>query len=59
MFVQNWNTDINDSIHARGYVLYATFRFQPYLCMINIEKLRVSWSRLRVSAHRLDIETGI
>ena len=23
MFVQNWNTDINDSTHARCYILYA------------------------------------
>jgi len=38
MFVQNWNTDINDSTRARCYVLYAEFRFQPYLNLINVEK---------------------
>jgi len=26
-------------VHARCYVLYANFRFQPYLKLINIEKL--------------------
>ena len=31
MFVQNLNTDIDDSTHARCYILYADFRFQPYL----------------------------
>jgi len=38
MFVQNWNTDINDSTRARCYGLYVEFRFQPYLNLINIEK---------------------
>ena len=44
MFVQNWNTDINDSTHARCYIMYADFRFQPYLNLINIEKNRVALS---------------
>jgi len=36
-------------VHARCYVLYANFRFQPY-CHLG---------RFRVTAsHRLDIETG-
>ena len=35
MFVQNWNTDINNSTRARCYILYADFRFQPYLNLIN------------------------
>ena len=38
--------------------MYAEFRFQPYLNLINIEKVRVALSRLRVSAHRLEFETG-
>ena len=58
MFVYNWNTDVNDSTCARCYVLYAYFMFPPYLSLINIEKVRVSLSRVRVSAHRLEIETG-
>ena len=58
MFVYNWNTDVNDSTCAGCYVLYAYFMFPPYLSLINIEKVRVSLSRVRVSAHRLEIETG-
>ena len=58
MFVQNWNTDINNSTRARCYTLYADFRFQPYLNLINIENFRVALSRFRVSAHRLEVETG-
>ena len=49
MFVQNWNTD------ARWY---AEFRFQPYLNLINIEKNRFALSSFRVSAYRLEVETG-
>jgi len=44
MFVHNWNTDINESIHARCYTLYANLRLQPYLNLINIEKNRVALS---------------
>ena len=58
MFVQNWNTDINKTTRARCYTLYDDFRFKPYLNLINIEKVRVALSRFRVSAHRLDVETG-
>ena len=58
MCVQNWNTDINNSTRARCYTLYADFRFQPYLNLINIEKARVALSCFRVSAHRLEVETG-
>jgi len=42
MSVHNWNTDINDLIRARCYILYADFRFQPYLNLINIEKNHVA-----------------
>ena len=58
MFVQNWNTNINESTCAGCYILYAEFRFQPYLNLINIEIDRVALSRFRVSAHRLEIEIG-
>ena len=57
MFVHNWNSDVNDSTRARCYVVYANFRFQPYLSLINIQKVCVSLSRFRVSVHRLEIET--
>ena len=38
--------------------MYADFRFQPYLNLINIENNRVALSCFRVSAHRLEVETG-
>ena len=38
MFAHNWNAYINDSTRARCYILYANFRFQPYLNLIHIEK---------------------
>ena len=58
MFVQNWNTDINESTRAWCYILYADLRIQPYLNLINIDKNRVALSRFRVSAHSLEVETG-
>ena len=57
MFVNNWNAYINESTRARCYILYGNFRFQPYLNLIHIEKNRVL-SCFRVSAHRLEVETG-
>ena len=39
MFVQNWNTDINESTRAWCYILYADLRIQPYLNLINIDKI--------------------
>ena len=58
MQVQNWNTDINDSTRARCYILYADFRSQLYLNLINIETIYVALSLFGVSAHRLQVETG-
>ena len=59
MFAHNWNTGINDpTTRARCCTLYADFRFQPYLNLINIENIRVALSRFRVSAHILEVETG-
>ena len=58
MFVQNWNTDINDSICVRYYFLYAKFMFQSYLNPINLYNNCVALSRFRVSANRLEVKTG-
>ena len=38
MFAYNWNAYINDSTRTRCYILYANFRFQPYLNLIHTEK---------------------
>jgi len=39
-------------------LLYAHFRLQPYLINVNLYKFRRELTRLRVSAHRLEVETG-
>jgi len=57
MFVQNWNTDINDSTCVRYYFLYANFRFQPYLNPINLEK-NVLHCHVLESSNRLEVKTG-
>ena len=56
--VPHWNAYINDSTRARCYILYGNVRFQPYLNLIHIETNRVLLSYFRVSAHRLEVETG-
>jgi len=58
MFVQNWNTDKNDSTRSICYIVYADFRFQPFFDLININKFGVSLFRLRISAHSLNNKTG-
>ena len=50
--------ELNDLTRAITYRLYATFQLQPYLLDVNIAKYRIALSRLRVSAHRLEIEAG-
>jgi len=61
MFVHNWNTDINDSIHARCYMLYAELRFLPYLNLINIERFVLHYQALesRLTGKKLKLEDGI
>ena len=57
-FIQNWYSNVNESTRAKSYALYSNFQLQPYLNNINIDKFRIALSRLRLSAHRLEIETG-
>lgn len=57
-FLQNWNSRLHDSSRAIFYRNIATFMFQPYLDIINIAKNRINLTRIRVSSHRLHIETG-
>ena len=57
-FIQNWTARINNSTRARTYSLYASFRYQPYLNDVNVTKCRYAITKLRVSSHRLQIETG-
>ena len=57
-FIQNWNSRLENSSRALFYKNIASFRLQPYLKACNIKKFRFSLSRLRMSSHRLNIESG-
>ena len=57
-FIQNWRSRLEDSSRANLYNTFATFQFQPYLEAINIYKFSQAISKLRVSSHRLAIESG-
>lgn len=57
-FIQGWHERLNNSSRARFYNTVAIFQFQPYLENINIQKFIQSFSKLRMSSHRLEIEAG-
>ena len=40
------------------YRSFATFQFQPYLDKVNISKYLYAFSKLRMSSHRLEVESG-
>ena len=57
-FMQNWHDRINNSSRAIFYKTVMQFQFQPYLEKINVCKCIQALSKLRVSSHRLAIESG-
>ena len=57
-YIQNWNSQLENSSRARTYTLFSNFGFKPYLDSINISKFRTALTRFRVSSHRLAVETG-
>ena len=57
-FVQNWHERLNESSRASFYRHICNFRFQPYLDTLTLKQYRVAMSKLRVSSHRLLIESG-
>lgn len=57
-FVQNWNSEINDSSRAVFYKTFSNFSFQTYLDIVTVKKYRTALSRIRVSSHRLEVEAG-
>ena len=57
-FTQNWHNRLANSSRASFYSHIANFRFQPYLDVLKSVKLCSALTRLRVSSHRLMIETG-
>ena len=56
--MQEWHSGLEASTRARFYITFAKFGYQNYLDVINIEKFRTSLSKLRVSSHRLEVESG-
>ena len=56
-FIQNWNSRLTDSSRALFYRNF-TFGYKSYLDTVTTNKFRFALSRLRLSSHRLEIETG-
>ena len=57
-FIQNWNSRLENSSRALFYRNFYTFGYKAYLDIVSTEKLRIALSRLRLSSHRLEVETG-
>ena len=57
-FVQSWYQRLNESSRATFYRQICVFEFQPYLEKIVHKKFRNAVSKLRLSSHRLHIESG-
>ena len=57
-FIQDWHARLEESTKAKFYISFADFKYQKYLDTITVEKYRIWLSRLRVSSHRLEVETG-
>ncbi len=57
-FIQQWHARINDSSRALFYKNVCEFKLQYYLRDINITKYRTAYARLKLSSHRLEVESG-
>lgn len=57
-FIQNWHSRIKESTRAIFYRSFASFQFQPYLDKINVNKYLQAFCKLRMSSHRLEVESG-
>ena len=57
-FVNTWNAELTNSTRADSYRLFSNFGFKSYLSSISFKKYRQDLTRLRLSSHRLEIETG-
>ena len=58
VFMQNWHERIDGSSRANFYKTVTHFQLQPYLENINVFKYMQAFSKLRMSSHRLAIESG-
>ena len=57
-FIQNWQERLGNSTRAIFYKTFSRFQFQPYLGKLNMFKYIQAISKLRMSSHRLAIESG-
>ena len=57
-FIQNWRSRLDESTRVTFYKDFAVFQLQSYLDMVNVNKFSNAFSRLRVSSHRLEVESG-
>lgn len=57
-FIQNWRARLEQSSRASFYKSFAVFELQPYLDNVNMYKFCNALSKLRMSSHRLEVESG-
>ena len=57
-FQQNWHERLSNSTRASFYINISSFNFQPYLNIVNLKIFRQALTKLRLSSHRLEIESG-
>ena len=57
-FIQNWRARLEESSRANFYKVFAIFQLQPHLDKLSVSKFIQALSRLRMSSHRLEVETG-
>ena len=57
-FIQHWYSRIENSTRASFYNVFTNFGFSDFLKHVNVKKYRIALTRLLVSSHRLNIETG-
>ena len=59
MYLQTWHTEIHESNRAITFKwLCPTFEYKKYLDVLTVTKIRLALTRLRLSSHRLCVETG-
>ena len=58
VYIQDWHSRLENSTRAMLYISVAKFQYQQYLDILKVEKYRNSLCKIRVSAHRLEVETG-
>ena len=57
-FRQLWHDELHNSSRALFYRSISQFRFQDYLEIVTVKQFRTPLAKLRLSSHRLEVETG-